>query len=113
MDEFKNKVLEFINELLALFEDKNKIVYRRLIHYHHQVQNRLDENDLYVLAMRFVSQHHVHEMTSTRNHKIMKNTPMELDVELLWESCTPQNKSVIWKWVDVIMETLNPLIQDF
>jgi hypothetical protein len=74
MHVFKTKLLEFIDELLILFEDKNKIVYRRLIHYHHQVKNRLDEDDLYAMAIDFLSQKCVKEMVIRHNHRIMKGT---------------------------------------
>lgn len=110
MHVFKTKLLEFIDELLVLFEDKNKIVYRRLIHYHHQVRNRLDEDDLYAMAIDFLSQESVRGMVATHNHRIMKGTPMEIDVDLLWESCTSKNKAIIWKWVDVIVESLEPCL---
>lgn len=111
MHVFKTKLLEFIDELLVLFEDKNKIVYRRLIHYHHQVKNRLDEDDLYVMAIDFLSQESVRGMIITHNHRIMKGMPpLEMDVDLLWESCTPKNKAIIWKWVEVIVDTLEPCL---
>ena len=106
MHVFKTKLLEFIDELLVLFEDKNKIVYKRLIHYHHQVKNRLDEDDLYDMAIDFLSQESVIGMIANHNHRIMKGTTLETDVELLWESCTSKNKIIIWKWVKVTVDTL-------
>jgi len=72
MHVFKTKLLEFINELLVLFEDKNKIVYRRLIHYHHQIKNKLTDDDLYEVAIEFLSHENVRGMISTHNHRIMK-----------------------------------------
>lgn len=110
MHVFKTKLLEFIDELLVLFEDKNKIVYRRLIHYHHQVKNRLDEDDLYAMAIDFLSQESVRGMIDTHNHGIMKGTPLEMDVDLLWESCTSKNKAIIWKWIEVIVDALEPCL---
>lgn len=110
MHVFKTKLLEFIDELLVLFEDKNKIVYRRLIHYHHQVKNRLDEDDLYAMAIDFLSQESVRGMVIIHNHRFMKGTPLEMDVDLLWESCTSKNKAIIWKWVKVIVDTLEPCL---
>jgi len=107
MHVFKTKLLEFINELLVLFEDKNKIVYRRLIHYHHQIKNKLTDDDLYEVAIEFLSHENVRGMISTHNHRIMKGTQMAMDVDLLWESCTLKNKSIIWKWVDAIVNTLD------
>jgi hypothetical protein len=103
---FKTKLLEFIDELLVLFEDKNKIVYKRLIHYHHYVKNKLDEDDLDDMVNNFLSRKNI-EMISSHNHRLMKGTSMEMDVDLLWESCTSKNKAIIWKWVDVIIDTLN------
>jgi hypothetical protein len=106
MHVFKIKLLEFIDELLALFEDKNKIVYRRLIHYHHQIKNKLDEDDLYTMAIDFLSQENMIGMVHDHDQRFMRETSLEMDVDLLWESCTSKNKVIIWKWVDVIVETL-------
>jgi hypothetical protein len=103
---FKNKLLDFIEELLVLFEDKNKIVYKRLIYYHHQVNNKINEDELYNISIDFLSDQNVHGMIVTRNHRFMKGTPLEIDIDLLWESCTTKNKIIIWKWVEMIMETL-------
>jgi hypothetical protein len=110
MHVFKIKLLEFFNELLFLFEDKNKIVYRRIIHYRHHVRNKLEEDDLYSMAIDFLSQESVRGMIASNNHMIMKGTPLEMDVDLLWESCTPKNKAIIWKWIDVIVETIEPCL---
>jgi len=107
---FKLKLLEFIDELLALFEDKNKIVYKRLIHYHHQVNNKISEDDLYTIAIEFLSQENVKGMIEAHNYHFMKNTPLEMDIDLLWESCTLKNKKVIWKWIYAIIETLEPYL---
>lgn len=107
---FKTKLLEFIDELLVLFEDKNKIVYRRLIHYHHQVRNKLAEDDLYAVAIDFLSEENVRGMIDAHNHRFMRGTPLEMDVDLLWESCTSKNKVIIWKWVEVIVKTLEPCL---
>lgn len=110
MHVFKTKLLEFIDELLVLFEDKNKIVYRRLIHYHHLVKNKLDEDDLYAEAIAFLSRDNTREMIEGRKQQIMKGTAFEMDVDLLWESCTSKNKAIIWKWIEVIVETLEPCL---
>lgn len=107
MYKFKIKLIEFVKELMDLFEDKNKIIYKRLINYFHQINNRLDEDELYDLVKNFFSQDHVNKMIASENRKFVKDTPLELDVELLWDSCTLKNKKIIWKWVNVIIESLN------
>ena len=110
MHVFKTKLLEFINELLVLFEDENKIVYKHLIYYRHRVKSKLDESDLIAMAIDFLSQEGVRGMIATHNPGIMKGTPLEIDADLLWESCTSKNKAIIWKWVEVIVETLEPCL---
>jgi hypothetical protein len=109
MHVFKIKLLEFIDELLLLFEDKNKIVYKRLIHYHHLVNNKLDEDDLYAATIEFLSQDNVRGMIDAQD-RFMRGTSLEMDVDLLWESCTSKNKVIIWKWVKVIVEALEPCL---
>lgn len=106
---FKTKLIDFIEELMVLFEDKihNRIIYNRLIHYRHHIKNRIEEEDLYGLAIEFLSKNNAHEMITMHNPQFMK---MNVDLNLLWESCTVKNKGIIWKWVDVIMETLEPYL---
>ncbi len=62
------------------------------------------------MAIDFLSQESMRGMVITHNHRFMKGTPLEMDVELLWESCTSKNKAIIWKWVEVIVDTLEPCL---
>jgi hypothetical protein len=100
---FKTKLLEFLDELMELFEDKNKIVYKRLIYYHHKIKNMLDEDDLYAIVFDHLSNDYVREIIKCHDHRFMKGTVLEGDIDLLWESCTSKNKAIIWKWIDVIV----------
>jgi len=106
---FKTKLLEFIDELLVLFKNNDRTVYTRLIYYHHQVKNKLNEDELHTVVINFLSQDNVREMISTHNYLFTKGTPLETDVNLLWQSCTANNKVVIWKWVEVIINAFEPL----
>jgi hypothetical protein len=103
---FKTTILEFIDELIVLFENKDKVVYKRLIQYHNIVKNQLDEYVLQTSAIKFLSDDKVHELIKMRNHRFLKGTQMEIDVDLLMDSCTSTNKAIIWKWVDAIMESI-------
>lgn len=105
--QFRNKLLEFIDALLLLFEDKNKILYKRLINYHHQVKNVIKSNDLKEIAINFLSSEYVDEKIKKKDNRFLCNTPLETDVDLLWESCTPENKIIIWKWINVLIVSLD------
>jgi hypothetical protein len=100
----QSKLLEFINALLVLFEDKNKILYKRLILAHHQIKNVLDENEINQLLTKYFKPVHV-EMIRNRNTRFLDNTPLSIDIALLFEYCTSENKTIIWKWIDVILST--------
>lgn len=99
----KATVIKFIDELLSSFENNNKIVYRRLVHIHHKFNNTISEELMILKAKEFLE---IHPITC-RNYKFLKGTDFETDAELLWEVCTPENKIIIWKWIDVIIEKLN------
>lgn len=102
--QFKIKLLELIDALLLLFEDKNKILYRRLISYHHQVKNVISNDNLHAIIIKFLSNEYIEEKIKKKDNRFLCNTPLETDVDLLWESCTSENKAVIWRWINVIIE---------
>ena len=104
--QFRDKLLELIDELMCLFEDKNKILYRRLINYHHQVKNVIAKKDLNEIVKNFLSNNYVDEKIKRKDCRFLCNTPLEIDVDLLWESCTSENKIIIWRWIDVIIDCL-------
>jgi hypothetical protein len=104
--QFRNKLLELIDELMSLFEDKNKILYRRLINYHHQVKNVIANKDLNEIVINFISNNYVDEKIKRKDCRFLCNTPLEIDIDLLWESCTSENKIIIWKWIDVLIDCI-------
>lgn len=103
---FKNKLLDLIDALLILFEDKNKILYKRLINYHHQVKNVHSDESLYRIITNFLSNEYIEEKIKRKDNRFLCNTSLETDVDLLWESCTPENKAVIWRWINAIIECI-------
>jgi hypothetical protein len=103
--------LEFINALLVLFEDKNKLLYKRLIQYHHKIRNVLDQNEINNILTKYFVSTHV-EMIQNRNIRFLDNTPISIDSELLFEDCTPDNKTIIWKWIDVILANYLSYVAD-
>lgn len=104
--QFRDKLLELIDELMSLFEDKNKILYRRLINYHHQVKNVIANKDLNEIVIKFISNNYVDEKIKRKDCRFLCNTPLEIDIDLLWESCTSENKIIIWKWIDVLIDCI-------
>lgn len=105
--QFRNKLLELIDELMSLFEDKNKILYKRLINYHHQVKNVIANKDLKDIVINFLSNNYVDEKIKRKDCRFLCNTPLETDVDLLWESCTSENRIIIWKWIDVLIDCVH------
>jgi hypothetical protein len=111
MHDFKIKLLEFVTELMALFEDKNKLVYKRLIYYHHVVANQIEEEDLYDMAIEFLSKDSVRSLIKSHNKNFVKGTIVERDVDLVWESCSHQNRTAMWKWIETIVEAIEPCLK--
>lgn len=99
---FKIKLLEFIDELFHLFHN-NKIIYKRLIYYHHIIKNTLDEDNLETISIEFLSNENIFNLITQQNIKFLTQTSIENDFELLWNSCTFENKNIIWKWIYTII----------
>jgi hypothetical protein len=106
MNLFKTNLLKLIDELMTLFEDINPIVYKRLIHYHHLLNNTFEEGDLCSNVLDFIANKKIKEMIKGHNHGFLIGTSFERDFEMLWESCTPKNKTTIWKWIETIINSL-------
>lgn len=100
---FKNTLLNFIDELLAQFEFRNKIVYRRLIHIHHLIKNKLDDIELTNICEQWLVIPEITYKIDKRDYKIFKNTPYETDAEWIWEESTSIDKSTIWIWIDALV----------
>lgn len=97
-----DKLLEFIDELLALFED-NKIVYKRLILLHHKVRNVFDMKTVEDTVNKFLTDNEVNRTKiRKRDCHFLKHTPFEFDFYLVWDELTTANKFMVWKWIDSI-----------
>lgn len=101
----KDKVIAFIDALMVLFEDKNRLLYKHLIQYHHRVKNVMDDDELTDIATSFLSDS-VRERIERRDARFLFNTELETDADLIWESCTSENRVIIWKWIDSIMRDI-------
>jgi hypothetical protein len=103
---FKEDLLELIDQLLILFENKNKIIYKKLIFYHHHVRNQLDEDDLKSI-IEYCSRDVIQDKIKNKDINFLKNTRYYEDVNMLWsELDDPENKISIWQWINVILKDL-------
>lgn len=105
--QFRDKLLKFIDELMFLFEDKNKILYKRLINYHHQVMNVITNKELNKIVIKFITKNQVVEKIKRKDYRFLCETPLENDIDLLWESFSSENKIIIWKWIYVLIKCIN------
>jgi len=99
---FYAKLIEFLNELLVLFEDYNKIIYVRLIRLRHKIKNILNENVVTECVQQWLTPEMVDKIIQ-RNINFLKNTEYEEEVEWMWNELTVSNKNTIWKWIDVLI----------
>jgi hypothetical protein len=105
---------DFIMELLILFEDRNSSIYSRLLFYRHYVRNVADHDDLKTKIEHFLKQPHILSMIQTKNPKlqefILQNSSvsdqLKITINILWESCTSENKATIWNWVQAITNSI-------
>lgn len=102
---FTEKLIGFIDELLTLFEDKNKIIYTRLIRLHHRIKNVIPNSDV-VFIVRSWATSDMMDKIARRDVNLLKNTEFELDADWMWNELTASNKTTIWKWADVLMAEL-------
>lgn len=113
-EKFVKAINDFIMELLILFEDRNASLYSRLLGYRHYVRNVVDHEDLKTKIAHFLAQPRVLSMIQTKNLKlqefILQNSSvseqLKFTIDILWESCTSENKATIWNWVHAIRNSI-------
>lgn len=107
-------IIDFIMELLILFEDRNPSIYSRLLGYRHYVRNVADHEELRTKIEQFLKQPHVISMIQTKNPKLQEiilqnqsvSDQLKFTINILWESCTNENKATIWNWVHAITNSM-------
>lgn len=99
----QNSIISLLDELLSLFEDGNKIVYKRLIILRHKIRSQ-DTQVVYDLCRSFYVEHG--HFIKIKDVNIFKQTPFYSDVELIWSELSPANKSLVWKWIESILNDL-------
>jgi len=114
--QFKNKTLLFFDALFVLFERGNKPVYRFLLRYRHLVRNVLTEHVLLSTLLSFISvpetrvkiwrqtTQGVCDIQEFREELSMFSSDIYKDIQTLLDSCSLENKKVVWKWVNTIAD---------
>jgi|APIni6443716594_1056825.scaffolds.fasta_scaffold42214_3 hypothetical protein len=109
-EKFIKTLNAFINELLTLFEDRNKILYERLLYDRHLVRNVIDPDKLETVATAVFRRHRSMFADKSMNARHLQSLlqddiisdPLKLTITILWESCTNENKSTIWNWIQTL-----------
>lgn len=108
---FQKNINEFIEQLLFLFEDRNKMLYKMLLVHRHYVKNILTFPNFEKLLKYYLTQPHIIDMISNKDprffHQKFDNEQLTITVNMLWESCTAENKAIIWKWIQSLFLDLH------
>jgi hypothetical protein len=99
----QDSLVSLLDELLTLFEDENKVVYRRILVLRHKIRTEEAER-VYEECRRFYLEHS--HCFSIKDVGVFKHTPFYGDIELIWAELSPANKSMVWKWIESISNDL-------
>ena len=102
----KPKILELLDQLLDLFEEKNKLIYKKLIYHHHELNNLIDEDELYSGLVDWITSYNIVARVDRRDKNILCGTRFEMEGEWLFNDLTKCNIETLWKWVDVIISDI-------
>lgn len=97
---FPETLIKFVEELLKLFENKNAIIYRRLIRLRHRIKNVIDPRELDRIAIEWLASDGTADKLKRRDSGLLKGTEFEIDCEWTWSELTLGNRATIWKWID-------------
>lgn len=90
-----------MDELLKLFEEGNKIVYRTLISLRHKIR-REDEDVVYDAFRSFYLANQ--SLFAVKDVGLFKLSPFYYECELIWSELSPANRFLVWKWIDCITQ---------
>lgn len=102
---FKDLILEFIDELMSLFSEKNRIIYGHLILFHHKVKNTYTDDEIIAFTLGNTNPM-IERKIKDRDVSFLNSTPMQLESDWIWFELTDENKQIVWKWIDVIMDRI-------
>jgi hypothetical protein len=96
----KRVLLDFLDELMTLFETKNKFIYRRLINVHHAIANVHDDSTVERACRDLFARER--ERIKRRDARLLTGTPFEFDADCIWNELSVTNRALVWKWIDEI-----------
>lgn len=99
----RSSIIRLFDELLTLFEDENKLIYKRLLILRHKIRI-INESDVYDECRSFYLKNS--HFFLDKDVSVFKNTPFYSDVETIWSELSPANKSLVWKWIGSILNQL-------
>lgn len=99
----QDSLVSLLDELLVLFEDGNKVVYKRLLFLRHKIRTEAVEH-VYDACRNFYLSHA--QCFSIKDVGVFKHTPFYADIELIWSELSPANKSLVWRWIESILNDL-------
>jgi|HubBroStandDraft_6_1064221.scaffolds.fasta_scaffold395612_2 hypothetical protein len=97
----QDRLVDLADELLNLFEDGNKLVYKRLISLRHTIRNKLSALEIYDGLHQFYLENSA--SLETKDIGAFKRTQYADDIDLIWSELSGSNRALVWKWVDAII----------
>jgi len=108
----KEKIITFFDALLSIFEGHNKPMYRLVMEYRHKIRNLIPEEQLLCEFKTFLSNSLVLSLIREYNLNVLIevkkqfNSVIAQDIELLMDTCSQNNKKIIWKWINSIANSV-------
>lgn len=102
----KQSLISLFDELLRLFEHGNstKLIYCQIIHIRHKVRNVYDSDTIFTACNNFYTNHS--NRLTEKDISVFNNTAYSYIINVVWSELSPINKSLIWKWVENIIEQI-------
>jgi hypothetical protein len=61
----------------------------------------MSDDDIQDACSAFMTPEYVAKI-ERRDPRFLSGTALETDMDIVWESCTTENKAIIWKWVTML-----------
>lgn len=100
----KESILALIEDLLRVFENSNKHIYKQLLYTRHRVRSKYTDSYVFSACRNF----YIENKTDIENNEmaIFRSTIFGTVIDLVWSELSHVNRELVWEWIKKIVNSV-------
>jgi hypothetical protein len=96
----QDRIVNMLNELLCIF-DCNKPAFNVVLNWRHRFKNVLTDVEVSELCVNA----YLNNAEYFVNHNAIALIGNDACLNLIWSFLSPSNRTIVWQWIDSIVES--------